>query len=137
MKRNKLVACAVIAGFLLTAMPALAHHSFAAVYDYSKPVTLQGTVISFEFINPHGWVTMDVKDADGKVDRWRVEVSNPNALLRQGWKKDILKPGDQVTVSAHRAKDGTNTANGSAFTLADGRKIFSPGGPDAPPTPQQ
>ena len=74
MAKTRIPILAAVAGLLLAAMPALAHHSFAAVYDYSKPVTLQGTVISFEFINPHGWVTMDVKNADGKVDRWRVEA---------------------------------------------------------------
>ena len=122
----------VVAALLVAALPAMAHHSFTAVFDFAKPVNLHGTVISFEFIKPHGWVTMDAKKDDGSMERWRIEVSNPNQLLREGWRKDVLKPGDTITVEGYRAKDGTNTANGRSFTLADGRKLFSPGGPDSP-----
>lgn len=131
MKSGKIFSCALTA-VLLAALPAMAHHSFTAVFDFSKPTTLHGTVVKFEFINPHGWVTLDAKNSNGTVDRWRIEVSNPNQLLREGWRKDILKPGDEITVDAYRAKDGSNTGSGRQFTLADGRKIFSPGGPDAP-----
>jgi Family of unknown function (DUF6152) len=132
MKSPKFAVLTVVAGLLFSALPAMAHHSFTAVFDFSKPVTLHGTVITFEFINPHGWVTLDAKKDDGSTERWRVEVSNPNQLLREGWRKDILKPGDVITIDAYRAKDGTNTGNGRSFTLADGRKLFSPGGPDSP-----
>jgi hypothetical protein len=101
-----------------------AHHSFAAVFDATKPVSLAGTVVRFDFVNPHGWVTMDVTPPDAAVQRWRIEVANPNALLRLGWRKDSLKPGDHVTIDGFKARDGSNTAIGREFTLADGKKVL-------------
>ena len=103
----------------------LAHHSFTAEYDYSKPVTLQGTVVKWELINPHGWITLDAKAPDGKVVRWAIETGNPNALLRAGWRKDSLKPGDELMVDGYLAKDGSPTLNGVQVTLADGRKVLA------------
>jgi hypothetical protein len=120
----------VVAAIACATVPARAHHSFTAEYDFSKTVTLHGTVVQFEFINPHGQITLDVKKHDGAVERWRIEVSNPNQLLREGWKKDVLKPGDQITVEAYRARDGAHTGNGRQFILPDGRTLSSPGGPD-------
>jgi hypothetical protein len=110
---------------LLTGVGAAAHHSFAAEFDAEKPVTLKGTVVKWEMMNPHGWITMDVPAADGRAGRWMVETSNPNGLMRLGWSKRSLKPGDQITVEAFRAKDGSNTANAAQVTLADGRKVFA------------
>ena len=110
---------------VLLSLPLLAHHSFAAEYDADKPVTLAGTVVKWELINPHGWITLDAKGADGAVARWMIETGNPNALIRAGWRKDSLKPGDMVTVDALRAKDGSNTANGRSVTLADGRRVLA------------
>ena len=112
-------------GVLLAAMPLLAHHSFTAEYDFMKPITVQGTVVKWELINPHGWITVDVKDANGKVVRWAVETGNPNALLRAGWRKDSLKPGDAVTIDGYLAKDGSATLNGAQVTLADGRRVLA------------
>ena len=103
---------------------ATAHHSFAAEFDSEKPVTLKGIVVKWEMINPHGWITVDVTGPDGKV-RWMVETSNPNGLMRLGWTKNSLKAGDQITVEAYRAKDGSNTANAARVTLADGRSVFA------------
>ena len=99
---------------------AAAHHSFAAEFDAEKPVTLNGTVVKWEMINPHGWITIDVLGQDGKTTQWMVETSNPNGLMRLGWTKRSLNPGDQITVEAYRAKDGSNTANAASVTLADG-----------------
>ena len=104
---------------------ALAHHSFAAEFDFQKPVTLKGIVVQWEMINPHGWITMDVAGEDGKAARWMVETSNPNGLMRLGWTKRSLKSGDEITVEGYKAKDGSNTANAARITLADGRKVFA------------
>jgi hypothetical protein len=111
-----------------------AHHSFTAVFDGTKPVTLAGTVTKFEFINPHGWVTLDVPGAAGASSAvWRVEVANPNALIRLGWRKDSLKPGDKITIDGFRSHDGSNTAFGRQFRLADGRTVLSSLAPQTNP----
>jgi len=116
------------------AAPVAAHHSFAAEFDFQKPVTLKGVVVQWEMINPHGWITIDVRAEDGKTARWMVETSNPNGLMRLGWTKRSLKPGDEILVEGYKAKDGSNTANAATVTLADGRKVFagSSGTPGAP-----
>jgi hypothetical protein len=110
---------------LLAGVHAAAHHSFAAEFDAERPVTLKGTVVKWEMMNPHGWITMDVQAPDGTTTRWMVETSNPNGLMRLGWSKRSLKPGDEITVEAYRAKDGSNTANAARVTLADGRRVFA------------
>lgn len=111
---------------------ALAHHSFAAEFDAEKAVTLKGTVVKWEMMNPHGWITLDVAAPNGEKVRWMVETSNPNGLMRLGWTKNSLKPGDPVTIEAYRAKDGSNTANAARVTLADGRSVFA-GSSGTPP----
>lgn len=118
---------------LAAAVPALAHHSFAAEYDDAKPLTITGTVVKWELINPHGWITIDAKDDQGKATRWMVETGNPNALIRAGWRKDSMKPGDQVIVQAFQAKDGSRTANGRSVKLADGRKLLAGSSEDGGP----
>src|SRR4029079_5608229 len=110
---------------LFAGVHAAAHHSFAAEFDAQKPVTLKGTVVKWEMMNPHGWITIDVTGPDGKKTQWMVETSNPNGLMRLGWTKRSLKPGDEITIDAYQAKDGSNTANAARVTLADGRKVFA------------
>ena len=110
--------------------PILAHHSFAAEYDSTKTVTVKGTVNRLEWVNPHAYVFVDVKDASGKVTTWAFESLSPNALSRQGWNRNSLKQGEEVTVDGYMAKDGKPLADGSihansrGITRADGRKVF-------------
>jgi Family of unknown function (DUF6152) len=123
-----------LAGLLMTAAPTWAHHAFAAEFDSQKPVKLKGTVAKVEFINPHSWIHIDVKDADGKVTRWMVEGGSPNALFRRGVTKDALPQGTEISVDGYQAKDGSNRANGRDITFADGRKLFVGGSnPDEQP----
>jgi hypothetical protein len=130
--RIKLMALAAGAALLITAASALAHHSFAAEYDAKKPVTLTGTVTKVEWMNPHIFFYVDVKDAEGKVTNWRGEGGNLSGLMRRGWRKDSLKVGDTVTVEGSLAKNGQPLVNARTVTLADGKKLFagSSGGDD-------
>ena len=111
--------------FLLAScgLPLAAHHSFAAEFDDKQPVKLDGTVIKFDFMNPHSWISMEVKNSDGTVARWSVETGSTNALFRRGWRKESLRAGDHITIDAFRAKDGSNTANASTVKLPDGRQV--------------
>jgi len=123
-----------LAGLLAAVAPAWAHHAFAAEFDAQKPVKLKGTVAKVEFINPHSWIHIDVKDTDGKVTRWMVEGGSPNALFRRGVTKDALPQGTEISVDGYQAKDGSNRANGRDITFADGRKLFVGGSnPDEQP----
>ena len=116
----RLMAAALVA----TTVPALAHHSFNAEFDGTKPVTLKGTVVKMEWINPHSWITMDVKEPDGTVVTWKVEAGAPNALFRRGFRRDALPTGTEIIVDGFRAKNGTPTANGKDITFPDGKKLF-------------
>jgi hypothetical protein len=122
--RRLLVAtcCSVI---LASAIPLRAHHSFAAEFDSTKVVTLVGVVTKVEWTNPHTYFYVDVADDQGKLTNWAVEGGAPNALYRAGWKPNSLKAGDRVTIVGSRAKDGSNLANATSFTLPDGRCLFA------------
>src|SRR5258705_11675432 len=108
---------------LLTAAPAPAHHAFSSEFDVEKPLQLQGVVTVMEWVNPHSWVHIDVKNPQGTVN-WMVEGGSPNQLLRLGFTKNALLPGMEIVVSGYQAKDGTNKAVGRDLTFADGRKLF-------------
>jgi hypothetical protein len=123
MKASLLCGLAVVLG--LAAVPALAHHSFAAEYDAAKPVTMTGTVTKVEWMNPHARFYIDVKDESGKVTNWELELGSPNGLMRRGWTRNSMKPGDVVTVSGSLAKDGSSLANARTVKLTDGRNLFA------------
>jgi hypothetical protein len=110
---------------LATVVPMLAHHSFAAEYDQNKTLTLKGTVTKVEWLNPHIWFYVDVKDDAGKVSQWQCEGGAPNSLTRNGWTKNSLKQGDAVTVDGYLAKDGKNTLNARTIKMADGKTVFA------------
>jgi hypothetical protein len=122
--RTRLAIVIAGSGLLLSAVPAWAHHAFTAEFDAKKPLKLQGTITRVEWINPHSWIHIDVKNADGTVTNWMVEGGSPNALLRRGVAKETLKAGMEVLVDGYQAKDGSNRANGRDITFADGRKLF-------------
>lgn len=121
----KRIAFFVVGVALLSAYTLTAHHSFDAEFDRSKPVTLKGSVTRVDWGNPHIWVFLDVKDDAGKAANWGVEGGAPNALFRNGWRKDSLKVGDTVTVEGSKARDGSLRANANRVTLPDGRRVFA------------
>jgi len=129
----RVTALALLSALFLSAVPASAHHSFAAEFDENKKLTLKGTTAKMEWINPHAWLYVDVKDADGSVTHWEVELGPPNSLLKRGWTKQSVPAGIEVVVVGYQAKDGAKRLNGRDVTLPDGRQFFagsSYGGPD-------
>jgi broad specificity polyphosphatase/5'/3'-nucleotidase SurE len=122
---------AIVTGAVLVAAPARPHHSFAAEFDLEQPIKLRGIVTEVEFMNPHSWIHIDVRNDDGTVEKWAIEGGTPNTLFRMGINQNSLKPGTEIFVDGYRSRDGANRANGRDVTLPDGRKVFLGG--SAPP----
>ena len=127
-----LLPCALIAVGLLTTASLAAHHAFGAEFDIDRPITLKGMVTKMEWVNPHSWIHLDVKDPDGKVTPWMIEGGSPNSLLRLGFTMNAVKYGMEIVVDGYQAKDGANRGVGVSLTFTDGKKLFlgssAPGG---------
>ena len=131
--RIKVIMFGVTTAILFAATAAFSHHSFAAEFDANKPISLKGTITKVDFVNPHSWLYIDVKDSDGKVVSWAVEMGSPNGLIRRGVTKNSVPVGVEVTVEGYRAKDGSPTANGATIKMPDGKRLFAgSSAPDAP-----
>jgi len=133
--KAKLILILLAGGIVLAALPARAHHSFAAEFDIDKPVKLQGVLTRMDWVNPHGWIYVDVKEPDGKVVNWAIEAGGPTALLRRGLRKTDFPIGSEVMVDGYRAKSGAPRANGRTVTFRDGRNFFL-GASETPGAPQ-
>ncbi|MEQ1948078.1 MAG: DUF6152 family protein [Bryobacteraceae bacterium] len=123
----------LIAAVCLAPAALLAHHSFAAEFDDTKPLKVTGTVTKVEWTNPHIWYYLDVKNPDGTVTNWAFSGGAPGQLMRRGIFKDALKLGSTIVVEGFRAKDGSNNASGGRVTFADGRQVFTAGSEDRTP----
>ena len=119
----RIAAIVVSLGLILCAMPLLAHHSMSSEFDTSRTATMIGTITKIDWTNPHIWIYLSVKDADGKAVEWGVEGAGPNSLHVAGIDKSLLKPGDRVTVEFYAAKNGSRRGGGQMLTLPDGRKL--------------
>jgi hypothetical protein len=120
-------------GVLLAARPGVAHHAFAAEFDSDKPVKLTGAVTRLDWTNPHAWIYVDIKDETGKVANWGFELASPNGLMRNGWTRFSLKPGDVVTIEGSRAKNGSTNANAQTVVTSTGQKLFAGANPGQQP----
>ena len=134
--KTKLILPMIGLGLLVASAPVFAHHAFAAEYDAKQFITLKGSLTKVEWINPHAWLHVDVKDESGNVVNWAVEFGSPNALLRRGLRKTDFPSGTGVVIEGYRAKNGTATLNGRSVKLPDGRNLFTGGSaPDEQPQP--
>jgi len=123
-KRNYAVVLAGVFAAGAAVQTAMAHHSFAAEFDADQPVTLHGTITQMEWINPHTWMHVDVRNDDGSTTPWMIEGGTPNTLMRRGFTMQTIKAGTEITIEGFRARNGANRANGRDLILADGTRLF-------------
>jgi hypothetical protein len=126
MGKKRVIVVAIVLGILVMARPVIAHHSSAA-FDLEHMVTVKGTVSNFEWSNPHTFIYLDVKDAKGNVEQWRIEGNSPNMLTRVGWKREMIQRGDQVSVTGAPAKNGTKVMRLASVTLTNGQTFDGQG----------
>ena len=124
MRTTIFCAALVTLGLVATGATVSAHHAFSSEFDANRHVVFTGTVTKMMWVNPHAWIYMDVKKADGSTEEWMVEAGTPNTLLRRGFTKASLQPGTTVKVDGYQSKDGSLRANGRDLTLPDGRTLF-------------
>ncbi len=127
------MSCAAAMIAWLWTLPTHAHHSFSAVFDSTRPVTLSGTITRVEWTNPHIWFYVDVTSPDGTVAEWGFSGAPPGVLMRRGITKDVLRIGAVVNVEGFLARDGSNNASGGRVTLPDGRNVFTASNEDTVP----
>ena len=123
--RGFIVSAAVASAIILAAVPAIAHHAFAAEFDADKPIKITGKVVEMRWSNPHAWIYLDVAGASGKTERWAFETGAANGLFRRGWRKEDLPAGTVLVIQGWQARNGSNTANAGSITFPDGRRLFA------------
>jgi len=124
MRTTILCAAVVTVGLVVSSGDVLAHHAFSSEFDANRHVVFTGTVTKMMWVNPHAWIYVDVKKADGTTEEWMVEAGTPNTLLRRGFTKASLQAGTVIKVDGYQSKDGSLRANGRDLTLPDGRTLF-------------
>ena len=113
----------IVSLFLVVSAPSSGHHSFAAVFDADSSVEVSGAATKLDWRNPHAWIYLDVANDDGGTDNWAFEMGSVNGLIRRGWSRNMIKPGDEIVVSGYRARDGSLRGNVKSITLADGEQL--------------